>query len=377
MFGVGGLAWWLGEFRSGAAGKPRLGKVRLPDGDETSALVLPVRAAKVRTAIIMMAAFSVGALIFALSPEPLGDRDNPVYRIVMLAIGVFLGVLALRGMSAWRRGESYLALTPQSLAIRAATGGFAVPWEEIVEIRVFSAYGQPQLGIRVGDVRKIQDEGLIDTIARFERPLTGNDRSIWLGGFAASSAVVAGVIRDYAASPEKRVTLGRDAIPATLLLSSSGSDPGITSEEKRHARSLGRWPAALLITAQGVFVWAVVIRVSENLIGGSAEARGATAVALTLAVAGLLGIVGLAHFGAAVAIVLRREVGRKMGLRLSVIGIAIGVIGAAVALATGAERAWALVLVLAIGYSLSWLLLHLLGDLSHLTSPSGRRPIRP
>ena len=370
MFGIGGLAWWLGEFRPGSAAPPRLGRVRLPDGIETSALVLPVRARKVRTGIVTMAAFGAGALIFALSPERLGDRDNPIVRILMLAVGVFLGTFAVRGLTGWRRGESYLALTPQSLALRAATGGFAIPWAQIVRMRLYSMYGQPHLGIKVGDARSIQAEGIIDSIARFERPLTGDHRSIWLGGFSAPAEVVAEAIRRYFESPDERLTLGRAPIPESLRRASVSNARGISLEEKRHARSLGRWPAALLLTGFGIFWWAVAIRVVENVSADSDAARSAAAVAVTVALTVLLVGAGLTHFGAAVAVARSRAVGRKVGLALSVMGVAIGLVGAAAVLATGAERAWAPVALLVIGYSISFAALSLLGDLEQLRDPA-------
>jgi hypothetical protein len=373
MFGVGGLAWWIGEFRTERARTPIIGTVQLPRGHDSRALILPMRAGKQRTAVILLAAVAIGSLIFALSPESLGRRDGPLIRVVMLGVGAILGLFALRGVSGVRKGAYYLALTPSAVAVRSIAGDFAIPWHALASVHVFALHGQPYLGFDVTDDSAIRNDTFLGALDRLEQPLTGRHRSVWLGGFSAPPETVADLVRHYVESPAARASLGVDRVPDVLAKPQQQITSGCTSAEKRQLRSLGRWVTAFLLTAYGLFIGAILVGLISRILARESELSGG--VARTAVAVGFLAVllfVALAHFGAAVAIIRRRGIGRKMGLSLSVAGICIGVLGGAVAVATAApQRAWTLVILTVVAYSVSLLALWLLRD----PSEHERRPL--
>jgi hypothetical protein len=371
MFGGGGFGWWFREFRTDRAAAPRLRSVTLPSGLSSPALVLPIKSGTALFLALTLVAFAVGSAIMLVFPP---DRQRGglilVVAIVVLLVGVW------RVMRGARRKDLFVALAPGGVLVEGLDGTAFMPWPAIINLSEFEIYGQPYLGIDLSSPRFIEGNAGRGAYDRVGRLLTRHHQAIHLRQFAVPAERVAALVREYHEHPERRPGLGRDPAAVEPLRASIQPMAAISAEERRHARSVGRWFGVLLLVISGTYVTAFALAAGAELLPRALDRPAETGpvgsfagLVLAWLMFGAVLILGLLHYGAAFGIARHRETGRSTGIVLSVVGTSLSLAGAlAIVVFSGRLEPAASVLAgfFGGGYFLCLVLLLVVGDLRRL-----------
>lgn len=207
LFGGMGTGFAVGVY---ATPKPRPahnGKVVLPDGTTSAALVIQGSPGRQRAAAVGIALATLGFAVVFFNPEVLGPR-NAGYQGAFGVAAVIGAIGAASVFRAWREREVFVALTPQGILVRGVGSAAYAPWRSIGDVGIAEVDGGEMLGIRTHSPDAILRSGGLRWLGGFDRSYTGYDLAASVAGLALPSDEVVRLVIHYFEHPRERARLG-------------------------------------------------------------------------------------------------------------------------------------------------------------------------
>jgi hypothetical protein len=183
-------------------------------GVSQPAVIVPVRAAKSRSAVVAQAAMGMVGLALAAFPGQLGLDSTMLVRVFWLAMGAILAVSVGNGIRRWRRERFYLAFTPPGIVEEGINGSSFVPWEAIESVYPAEMYGQPLIGLNLASPGAVEFGEGSGVLGHLEAPMTGHQRAYMVVGMPVTVDWLMSLMQHYVEDEESRTQIGTQLPPS-------------------------------------------------------------------------------------------------------------------------------------------------------------------